>query len=152
MRHSWIFAAVTVVGIVLAGCGQQGSDEVPSGSVDRTERTELEHRTSVPAEHTRTGKPMPALAPVKNPNPIPDVVGMKVEMACRTLLRKEHLGYVWSKRHSDEFGTGRVVAQKPEPGFRPGVPHGVFLFVAKPFPAVLPRDTSCAERTVGPID
>ena len=146
-----VLAAVTVVGIVSAGCGQ-GANEVTSGSVDRTERTEPEDRTSVPAEQKRTGKPMPALAPVKNPNPIPDVVGMKVEMACRTLLRKEHLGYVWGKRHSEEFGAGRVVAQKPEPIYRPGVPHGVFLFVSKPFPDVLPQETSCAERTVGPID
>ncbi len=151
MMRSWIFAAVSVVGIVLAGCGQ-GADEVPSGSVDRTESTKLEDQTSASAEQTRTGKPMLVQAAEKNPNPIPNVVGMKVEMACRTLLRKEHLGYVWGKRHSDEFGAGHVVAQKPEPGFRPGVSHGVFLFVSKPFPDVLPRNTSCAERTVGPID
>jgi hypothetical protein len=88
----------------------------------------------------------------KNPNPIPNMVGMRVETACRTLLRKEHLGYVWGKRSSEEFGARRVVAQKPEAGFKPGVPHGVFLFVSRPFPDVLPRDTSCAERTVGPID
>jgi len=89
----------------------------------------------------------------KNPDPIPNVIGMRVKAACRTHLRKEHLGNVWGKRHSDEeFGPGRVVAQKPKPGFKPGVSHGVFLFVSKPFPDALPQDTSCAERTVGPID
>ena len=84
-------------------------------------------------------------APPPNSYEIPEVVGMRVEAACRAMLRKEFVPYVYGKRQSSEFGPGRVVLQNPEAGSIPGGPTGVFLFVSKPFPDLLPRDTHCAE-------
>ena len=66
--------------------------------------------------------------------PVPDVVGMKVEEACRTLRRAGGNAYVFGKR---EFGdasvkAGHIVAQRPAtPG--PEDPRNTFLSGAKPF-------------------
>ena len=155
VRILWIVTVVAAAVLLSSfGCGQDAG-EAPSGSTDhRTVRTGSEERTSSsgPGERTVGMSGFVNPAPKKNPNPIPNVVGMRVETACRILLQKQFLAYIWGKKHSDEFGPGRVVAQKPEAGIKPGVPHGVFLYVSKPFPDVLPQDTHCAERTVGPID
>ena len=74
-----------------------------------------------------------------------NVIGRRVEVACRAMLRKDFLPYVSGKRQSSEFGPRRVVLQNPEAGSIPGGPTGVFLFVSDPFPDLLPRDTHRAE-------
>ncbi len=106
-------------------------------------------RTGVPVEEC---PPSAQCAASPNSYKIPKVVGMRVEAACQAMLQKEFLAYVYGKRHSSEFGPGRIVLQKPKAGTVPGGPTGVFLLVSKPFPDLLPRDTSCAQRKVGPID
>ena len=83
--------------------------------------------------------------------PVPDVVGMKAEEACRTLQRAGGNAYVFGKREVGDASAkpGHIVAQRPAtPG--PEDPRNTFLFVAKPFPDTLPDDTSCARREVGP--
>jgi hypothetical protein len=84
-------------------------------------------------------------------DPVPDVVGMKVEEARRMLRRAGGHAYVFSKREVRDGSVepGRTVEQNPAtPG--PKDPRNTFLFVAKPFPDALPDDTSCAQREVGP--
>ncbi len=85
------------------------------------------------------------------PTPVPNVVGMKAEAACRRLLRGDWMAYIWGKREaaSGSVEPGRIVAQKPKAG-RVLQPQGTFLFVSKPFPDVLPKNTHCASRKVGP--
>ena len=84
-----------------------------------------------------SSEPQAQCAPPSNPTPVPDVVGMGVEEACRTLLREEFLAYVYGKRDVEGVRPGRVAAQKPAAG-KVLQPQGVFLFVSKPFPDVLP--------------
>lgn len=83
------------------------------------------------------------------PTPVPNVVGMEAEEACRTLQRAGSNAYVFGKR--DAGGStepGQIVEQRPAtPG--PEVPPNTLLFVAKPFPDMLPKDTSCTARKVG---
>ena len=87
-----------------------------------------------------------------NSHAVPNVIGMRVEAACRVMLRKEFMAYVYDKKQSSEFGPGRIVLQKPKAGSVPGGPTGVFLVVSKPFPDRLPPGTSCAQRTIGSVD
>ncbi len=96
-------------------------------------------------------EPQAQCAPPSNPTPVPDVVGMGVEEACRTLLRKEFLAYVYGKRAVEGVRPGRVVVQKPTAD-KVLQPQGVFLFVSKPFPDTLPDNTHCASSKVGPLD
>ena len=102
-----------------------------------------------PPKDGGSSEPQAQCAPPSNPTPVPDVVGMRVEEACRTLFRKEFLAYVHGRRDVEGARPGRVVAQKPAAG-KTIQPQGTFLFVAKPFPGVLPRNTHCAQREVGP--
>lgn len=88
-------------------------------------------------------------APPLNPTPVPDVVGMGAEEACRALLREDFHAYVYGKRDAEGARPGLVVAQRPRAG-EVIQPRGVFLFVARPFPDVPPRGTHCAQREVGP--
>ncbi len=92
-------------------------------------------------------------APLAEPAPVPDVVGMKAEAACRRLLRGDWMAYIWGKREaaSGSVELGRIVAQKPKAS-TVLQPQGIFLLVSKPFPDVLPQNTHCASRKVGPID
>ena len=89
-------------------------------------------------------------APPPNSYAIPNVVGMKVGKACEAMARKEFSAYVYSERQSREVGPGRIVSQKPRAGSVPGGPTGVLLVVSGPFPDLLPRSTSCANRRIGP--
>jgi hypothetical protein len=146
MKRNWP-VLVFVVAFTVAGCAGASSE-----GEDRMNLTTSREPTLVSEPPVEECSPGAACAPERNPHAIPNVVGMKVEAACRTLLRKDYLAYVWGKRHSEEFEPGRVVAQKPKAGSKPGVPHGVFLFVSKPVPDMLQSNTHCAERKVGPID
>ena len=83
--------------------------------------------------------------------PVPDVVGIKVEKACRTLRRAGGNAYVFGQREAGDASVkpGHIVAQSPaKPG--PEGPRNTFLFVAKPFADTVPDHTSCARREVGP--
>jgi len=68
-------------------------------------------------------------APPLNPTPVPDVVGMGAEEACRALLREDFLAYVYGKRDAEGARPELVVAQRPRAG-EVIQPRGVFLFVA----------------------
>ncbi len=99
-------------------------------------------------EGTRIVKEDPGSASA-TPTPVPDVVGMKAEEACRTLERAGGNAYIFGKRDAGgSVEPGQVVEQRPPvPG--PENPPNTVLFVAKPFPDTLPEGTSCSQRKVG---
>ena len=68
-------------------------------------------------------------------------------------MRDGWMVYIWGKRdtRSGSVEPGRIIAQKPAPG-TVLQPQGIFLFVAKPFPEALPKNTHCAFRKVGSTD
>lgn len=152
-RAFWTAIVVATVLMVVSGCAQ--NTDVPpsagrtssSGPGEPTVAQEITGEQSVMEGGCGSGA---VCAPPSNSTPVPDVVGMRVEEACRTLLREDFLGYVYGKRDDEGSSTrpGRVVAQKPRAG-KVLDPQGAFLFVAKPFPDVLPRGTHCAQREVG---
>ncbi len=104
-------------------------------------------------EDEGSSKALGQCASSAEPAPVPDVVGMKAEAACRKLLRGGWMAYIWGKRDvsGSSVKPGRIVAQKPR-ACTVLQPQGTFLFVAKPFPDVLPKNTHCASGKVGPID
>ena len=75
------------------------------------------------------------------PTPVPDVVGMEADEACRTLERAGGNAYIFGKRDAGgSVEPGQVVEQRPlGPG--PENPRNTVLFVAKPFPDTLPEGT-----------
>ena len=84
----------------------------------------------------------------KNDRPVPDVLGVPVERACRTLDRSAYSGGIVAVESSDGLGAGRVVAQDPKPGagyFEGALVH---LVVSGPFAVEeLPRDSNCVDQT-----
>lgn len=144
MTRFWIIAVMTAVGIVfLAGCGQ-GAGEARFGSADQTQSPELEDRTSALAEQTKTGNPM-LWQGAKNDEPVPDVVGMRIEAACRVLERNGHAGEVSFIERAESVEPRRVLAQDIEPGTNKGASMLVFLTVSGPFSErQLSPNTSCA--------
>ena len=149
----WVVAQV---GEAVVMSGGETNAEVLKGNdlMDEQELRELSERcpdyywfvgggTRIPSNASGSASPTAA--------PVPDVVDMKVEEACKTLRRAGGNAYVFGKREVGDGSVkpGHVVEQRPAtPG--PEDPRNTFLFVAKPFPDILPDDTSCTRREVGP--
>lgn len=143
-----ILAATMVACLVLAGCGQ-GSGEVPPASADRTAGADAQSQTSAP-EGTDKGGPKPLGLKAKNEEPVPDVVGMPVETACRALGRAGHVGEVSYVRRTEGVEPGLVLAQDIEAGTNKGASMLVFLTVSGPFSEEeLSPNTSCANPQPG---
>ena len=87
----------------------------------------------------------------KKRQPIPGVVGMEVERACRTIGETGHVAEVSAVREAaDVEQPGRVVAQDPKGGSKPGVEAVVSLTVSGPFSEKEVRpNTSCL---TGPVE
>ncbi len=135
----WIIAAMAVVGIALAGCGQ-GAAGPPSGSSDRT----LVEGTPSAAE----GSPPNAVGAPENDRAVLAVVGMPVEEACLTLGRGNYSGGIFAIKSARGAGVGSVVAQDPKPGARYFLGGMVHLIVSEPFAVEdLPRNSNCVDRT-----
>lgn len=92
--------------------------------------------------------PLEAQCAPKNDRPVPDVLGVPVERACRTLGRSAYSGGIFAVESSDGLGAGRVVAQDPAPGAKYTLGGMVHLVVSEPFAvAQLPRNSNCVDRT-----
>lgn len=86
----------------------------------------------------------------KNRQPIPDVVGMKVERACQTVGENGHSAEVSFVKEDAGAKPGRVLLQDPKPGSRPGASSLVYLTVSGPFSEKeLAPDTACANPRPG---
>ncbi len=88
-----------------------------------------------------------------NDKPIPGVVGMKVERACRTIGETGHASEVSFIERVEDVEPGRVLAQDPGPDPNPGTAKLVYLTVSGPFSERrLSPNTSCANPQPGNDD
>ncbi len=88
-----------------------------------------------------------------NDKPIPGVVGMKVERACRTIGETGHASEVSFIERVEGVEPGRVLAQDPGPDPNPGTSKLVYLTVSGPFSERrLSPNTSCANPQPGNDD
>jgi hypothetical protein len=141
MMRFWIIAAVTVLGIALAGCGR-GTAGPPSGPSDRTL---VEVTQTQPA--AEECPPDAACAP-ENDRTVPAVVGVPVEDACRVLGRRGYSGGIFAVRGNGGEGAGRMVAQAPKPAAEYFLGGMVHLIVSGPFAVgELSPDSYCVDRT-----
>jgi hypothetical protein len=138
-----ILTATIAACFVLAGCAQ-GSGEAAPGSVDRTTITDAQAQTSA-SRGVDKGGPKLLWQGAKNDDPVPGVVGMPIEAACRALSRAGHAGEISYVRRARGVEPGRVAAQEIEPGTNKGASMLVFLTVSGPFSEKdLSPGTSCA--------
>ncbi len=144
VRILWVLAVMIAVVLVSSlGCSQ-GVGEAPPGSADRTPSTPAEGSTSA-SGGADTGEPKLSGLGAKNEEPVPDVVGMPIEAACRALERVGHAGEVSYIRRAKDVEPGQVLAQDIEPGTNKGASMLVFLTVSGPFSErELSPNTSCA--------
>lgn len=134
----WIIAAIAVVGIALAGCGQ-GAAGPPFGPSDRTS---VEGTPSA-AE----GSPPNAVGAPENERAVPAVVGTPVGEACQILGRGGYSGGIFAIKSTGGAAAGRVVAQDPKPGARYFLGGMVHLIVSEPFAVEeLPSNSYCVDR------
>lgn len=133
-----MMTAATIITVVLVGCGQATSGQ-PSGSEDRTggemERSEKSEKTSGSEDIKRP----PSDGGLPNKKPVPDVVGMRVEAACRKLNKVGYGSDVVATRKSDRYESGRIIGQRPTPFYEGkrsvgGAGEGVYLIASAPFP------------------
>jgi len=83
-----------------------------------------------------------------NAEPVPDVVGMPVLVACRELRPEGYRGAVVGEVRDGESGPSRVVAQEPTAGRKGHEGQLVRLTVSEPYPAgVLEQNPECLDRT-----
>jgi beta-lactam-binding protein with PASTA domain len=75
---------------------------------------------------------------------VPDVVGMRVEDACRVLLRSGYSGGVIDEAAGAR--PGRVVKQDPKHGYVGGEGQLVRLTVSAPFRDALLESSACVDR------
>ena len=88
-----------------------------------------------------------------NDEPIPGVVGMEVERACRTIGETGHASEVSFTERVESVEPGRVLAQDPGPDPNPGTAKLVYLTVSGPFSERrLSANTSCANPQPGNDD
>ena len=150
VRSIQIVTVIATVVIVLGGCGGD-ENQASSGSPDRTTAHVSGDRTSLAGSGERTivgGTGFSDVLAPSNDKPVPDVVGMGVEAACRTLGRSDYAGGIFVVKRSDEVGPGRVVAQDPKPGAKYGLGGSVHLIASEPFAVEkLPRNSNCVDRT-----
>ena len=113
------FTAAAIVVTALAGCGQ-GETVVSAGPAGRatssppspTEMTAFSGAGTAVEE----GCSPNAQCAAANDRPVPDVVGMRVEDACRALGRSEYSGGVFAVERGGVAQAGRIAAQDPKPG------------------------------------
>lgn len=141
-------AAVAVLGFLLSGCSGETSREdapVPSDQASSTldQETTASHgrRDAASKESSSSDVGAPP-----SDRPVPDVVGMKAETACRALLRSGYAGGIFGEAGAADVGPGRVVEQDPKPGYEGGEGQLVHLVVSAPFRDVLARGSHCVER------
>lgn len=85
-----------------------------------------------------------------NDKPIPGVVGVEVDRACRTIGDTGHVAEVSAVTEAADLEPGRVVAQDPKPRSKPGKSMIVGLTVSGPFAEEeLPPDTACVNSGEG---
>jgi hypothetical protein len=129
-----ILAGTMAANVLLAGCGPDVG-EAPPESTDQTAN---------PEPRERTEKPM-LWQGAKNDEPVPDVVGMRIEAACQALERNGHAGEVSFIERAEDVEPGRVLAQDIEPATNKGASMLVYLTVSGPFSErELSPNTSCA--------
>lgn len=161
---SKILAIIAVVSVLLmAGCAALGTGGTESGCEDdrscagsaRTSEPRSASLTPKREEPTRRGKPAyeeecpdGGACVSKNYEPVPSVVGLGVEAACRELKRFQYSGTVFFSEDAGGAKTGRVAEQIPEAGARTGVDAPVYLGLPAPLPERLPPQTSCPRRDV----
>lgn len=139
--------AVTVAVLLLVGCaygGPRGDAPAPDdrepGIPTREETTAPREQRGTMVEETRSSG---VLAP-PNDKPVPDVVGMKAENACRALSRSGYSGGIFGE--APGAVPGHVVKQAPKPGYMGGEGQLVHLTVSGPFRDALARGSACVDR------
>jgi hypothetical protein len=126
--------ATVIMGVVLAGCGQQAGSP-PPGSTQRAATSGSTEQTLASGTVQEEECPPNALCAPPNEHPVPDVVGMKVPQASRTLSRSGYGCAIWAERKGEHAaGPRRVVAQKERPGSKGFEGNLIHLTVSKPYP------------------
>ncbi len=151
-----------VVGFLALGlgasfCARQPAGECPdNGACGQGPPTTAVERTnpSASGEGTLLSSnkieecPAGAQCAPKNKRPVPDVLGVPVDRACRTLGRSAYSGGIFAIEDGDGVGAGRVVAQDPKPGAKYFLGGMVHLIVSEPFAiGGLSRNSNCVDRT-----
>lgn len=144
------FTAAAIVVTALAGCGQ-GETGVSAGPAGRATGSPPSPTEMTAFSGAGTGEEEcspNAQCAAANDRPVPNVVGMQVEDACRALGRSAYSGGVFAVERGGGAEAGRIAAQDPKPGARYFEGAMVHLVVSGPFAVEeLPRNSNCVDRT-----
>lgn len=148
LTASFIVAIAVFGFLLISGCSNETSREDGPAASDQASSTPGQEATTShgPLTTTVEGSSGSEVAAPPSDGPVPDVVGMKAEPACRALLRGGYAGGVVGEVEAAGVRPGRVVEQGPKPGYEGGAGQLVRLVVSAPFRDALPQGSPCVER------
>jgi RTX calcium-binding nonapeptide repeat (4 copies) len=113
-------------------CGD-GTDTYTADEIDVV-ADDCEEKTKEEGPQKVEECPPNALCAPPNEHRVPDVVGMTVPEAYRTLSRSGYGCAIWAERSGQQAGPRRVAAQKEKPGSKGFAAQLIHLTVSKPYP------------------